>query len=98
MFQHLGTGVLDNAFQGYNACIFAYGQTGSGKTYSMMGTDSEPGLIPRLCTELFDRVAERKSDAVSHKVGFRPALLICHDRDHATQHVPALHPPPLPPP
>eukprot|EP01065_Artemidia_motanka_P024858 TRINITY_DN2978_c0_g1_i2.p1 TRINITY_DN2978_c0_g1~~TRINITY_DN2978_c0_g1_i2.p1 ORF type:complete len:924 (+),score=332.63 TRINITY_DN2978_c0_g1_i2:332-3103(+) len=29
--------VLDNAFEGYNTCLFTYGQTGSGKTYSMMG-------------------------------------------------------------
>ena len=36
VFQALGSDVLDNAFQGYNACIFAYGQTGSGKTYTMM--------------------------------------------------------------
>ncbi len=28
VFHSLGTGVLDNIFQGYNACIFAYGQTG----------------------------------------------------------------------
>ncbi|XP_042169474.1 kinesin-like protein KIF13A [Oncorhynchus tshawytscha] len=28
VFQCLGEGILENAFQGYNACIFAYGQTG----------------------------------------------------------------------
>ena len=28
VFQCLGHDILDNAFQGYNACIFAYGQTG----------------------------------------------------------------------
>ena len=28
VFQCLGSDILDNAFQGYNACIFAYGQTG----------------------------------------------------------------------
>lgn len=32
--------LLDNAFDGYNACLFAYGQTGSGKSYSMMGIDN----------------------------------------------------------
>lgn len=37
LFEDLGTPLLDNAFQGYNNCIFAYGQTGSGKSYSMMG-------------------------------------------------------------
>ncbi|PIO72920.1 kinesin motor domain protein [Teladorsagia circumcincta] len=51
VFNSLGSGVLENAFAGYNACIFAYGQTGSGKSYSMMGTSDQPGIIPRLCNE-----------------------------------------------
>eukprot|EP01147_Barroeca_monosierra_P002043 gene2043-5113_t len=56
VYQNLGTGVLENAFKGYNACIFAYGQTGSGKSYTMMGADSDQGLIPRLCTRLFESI------------------------------------------
>lgn len=28
VFNSVGRDILDNAFQGYNACIFAYGQTG----------------------------------------------------------------------
>ncbi len=28
VFNKIGKDLLDNAFQGYNACIFAYGQTG----------------------------------------------------------------------
>lgn len=40
LFDDLGVPLLDNAFQGYNNCIFAYGQTGSGKSYSMMGYGS----------------------------------------------------------
>uniref|UniRef100_A0A8B9QT76 Kinesin family member 13B n=1 Tax=Anas platyrhynchos TaxID=8839 RepID=A0A8B9QT76_ANAPL len=38
VFKCLGENILQNAFEGYNACIFAYGQTGSGKSYTMMGT------------------------------------------------------------
>ena len=36
LFEDLGQPLLDNAFAGYNNCIFAYGQTGSGKSYSMV--------------------------------------------------------------
>ena len=57
VFAAVGEDILDNAFKGYNACIFAYGQTGSGKSYSMMGAGDEPGIIPRLCVSLFERVA-----------------------------------------
>ncbi|XP_062415468.1 kinesin-like protein KIF13B isoform X2 [Pungitius pungitius] len=55
VFQCLGESLLDNAFLGYNACIFAYGQTGSGKSYTMMGSSEQPGLIPRLSSSLFSR-------------------------------------------
>jgi hypothetical protein len=30
VFEDLGRGVLNNAFEGYNATLFAYGQTGAG--------------------------------------------------------------------
>lgn len=28
VFNDLGRGVLDNAWNGFNSCLFAYGQTG----------------------------------------------------------------------
>ena len=56
VYQELGVPVLESSFQGYNACIFAYGQTGSGKSYTMMGSASNKGLIPRLCDGIFERM------------------------------------------
>ncbi|KAF2172520.1 hypothetical protein M409DRAFT_17753 [Zasmidium cellare ATCC 36951] len=56
VFTDLGKPLLDNAFQGYNNCIFAYGQTGSGKSYSMMGYGKEEGVIPRICRDMFERI------------------------------------------
>uniref|UniRef100_A0A3P8NPY5 Kinesin motor domain-containing protein n=1 Tax=Astatotilapia calliptera TaxID=8154 RepID=A0A3P8NPY5_ASTCA len=68
VFKCLGEGILENAFQGYNACIFAYGQTGSGKSFSMMGNGEQPGLIPRLCCSLFERVHRETNEGHSFKV------------------------------
>uniref|UniRef100_A0A673MXY7 Kinesin-like protein KIF13B n=1 Tax=Sinocyclocheilus rhinocerous TaxID=307959 RepID=A0A673MXY7_9TELE len=62
VFQCLGESLLHNAFQGYNACIFAYGQTGSGKSYTMMGSVDQPGLIPRLCSSLFERTVQHQRE------------------------------------
>jgi kinesin family protein 18/19 len=42
-------GVLD----GYNATVFAYGQTGSGKTHTMIGSESDPGIMVRVMEDLF---------------------------------------------
>ncbi|WPG97258.1 kinesin-like protein [Acrodontium crateriforme] len=62
LFTDLGKPLLDNAFQGYNNCIFAYGQTGSGKSYSMMGYGPEEGVIPRICRDMFDRIDTKQQD------------------------------------
>ncbi|XP_022621374.1 kinesin-like protein KIF13A [Seriola dumerili] len=69
VFKCLGEGILENAFQGYNACIFAImRQTGSGKSFSMMGNGEQPGLIPRLCCSLFERVHREENEAHTFKV------------------------------
>ncbi|KAM9409082.1 kinesin-like protein KIF13B [Pholidichthys leucotaenia] len=68
VFQCLGESLLHNAFQGYNACIFAYGQTGSGKSYTMMGSADQPGLIPRLCSALFERTQTEQREGESFTV------------------------------
>ena len=62
LFADLGSPLLDNAFQGYNNCIFAYGQTGSGKSYSMMGYGEQAGVIPRICRDMFERITEIQKD------------------------------------
>ncbi|KAM5514289.1 PUL domain-containing protein (kinesin motor domain-containing protein) [Fusarium oxysporum f. sp. phaseoli] len=56
VYNSLGEDFLDHNFEGYHTCIFAYGQTGSGKSYTMMGTPDQPGLIPRTCEDLFERI------------------------------------------
>lgn len=56
VYETLGESLLDNAFDGYNACVFAYGYTGSGKSYSMVGTSANKGLMPLLCQNLFARI------------------------------------------
>ncbi|KAL2152556.1 hypothetical protein VTH82DRAFT_5740 [Thermothelomyces myriococcoides] len=62
LFNDLGKPLLDNAFQGYNNCIFAYGQTGSGKSYSMMGYGKDAGIIPNICQDMFRRIGEMQKD------------------------------------
>jgi hypothetical protein len=54
-----GAPILQASWAGFNGCVFAYGQTNSGKTYTMMGTKRDPGLIPRLCRQLFERLEDQ---------------------------------------
>ncbi|SCU95077.1 LADA_0G13300g1_1 [Lachancea dasiensis] len=53
IYEQLAREYLLHALDGYNTCIFAYGQTGSGKSHTMSGSAEYPGIIPRLCQELF---------------------------------------------
>ncbi|KAI9179346.1 Kinesin-like protein kip2 [Blastocladiella emersonii ATCC 22665] len=45
-----------STMEGFNGTVFAYGQTSSGKTYTMMGTDSEPGVIPQAVHDVFQYI------------------------------------------
>lgn len=68
VYNCLGEEFLDHNFEGYHTCIFAYGQTGSGKSYTMMGTPDAPGLIPRTCEDLFQRIESSSSANLSYSV------------------------------
>ncbi|KAI1377238.1 P-loop containing nucleoside triphosphate hydrolase protein [Hypoxylon crocopeplum] len=70
VYNSLGEEFLDHNFEGYHTCIFAYGQTGSGKSYTMMGTPDQPGLIPRTCEDLFQRIeaAQNENPNISYHV------------------------------
>lgn len=68
VFNELGKEVLDNAWEGYHACLFAYGQTGSGKSYSMVGYGKNRGIVPTACEEIFRRIAENKEADKSFEV------------------------------
>ena len=60
----VGVKVLQNAWEGKNACVFAYGQTGSGKTNTMTG--EKGGLVRYIVGGLWEgieKVAERSLDA-----------------------------------
>ncbi|GME28749.1 kinesin family protein [Neofusicoccum parvum] len=68
VYSSFGEEFLDHNFEGYHTCIFAYGQTGSGKSYTMMGTPEQPGLIPRTCEALFDRINNEPSPNTTYSV------------------------------
>ncbi|XP_013380933.1 kinesin-like protein KIF19 isoform X2 [Lingula anatina] len=54
--------LIDNVISGYNATVFAYGATGAGKTYTMLGTDTEPGIMYRTLSDLFSAMEKTRSD------------------------------------
>ena len=62
------TQIFTNALKGYDATLFAYGQSGSGKSYSVVGSDSNPGIVPRFVDELFAWIAENETSDTKYEV------------------------------
>mmetsp|Transcript_23971 Transcript_23971/g.53982 ORF Transcript_23971/g.53982 Transcript_23971/m.53982 type:complete len:1025 (+) Transcript_23971:51-3125(+) len=56
LMNELGKGILASATDGFNNCLFAYGQTGSGKTHSVLGSDEDKGLLPRILQGMFEHI------------------------------------------
>eukprot|EP01059_Diplonema_ambulator_P006450 TRINITY_DN16152_c0_g1_i1.p1 TRINITY_DN16152_c0_g1~~TRINITY_DN16152_c0_g1_i1.p1 ORF type:complete len:1050 (+),score=478.38 TRINITY_DN16152_c0_g1_i1:200-3349(+) len=75
VYDYTGVPAIKHAFTGFNTCIFAYGQTGSGKTHSMLGTNEDPGIAPRLINQLFDRIQELKDKGEKTKFEVRVCFL-----------------------
>lgn len=68
VYQQLGEDVLNNAWEGYNCCLFAYGQTGSGKSYSMMGYGVNKGIVPISGEEIFVRINRNTNPNLVYEV------------------------------
>lgn len=47
---------------GSNGLLFAYGMTNAGKTFTINGTDTQPGLIPRVLHTIFSEVQRARAD------------------------------------
>lgn len=80
VFKNMVLPLVQNAFEGYNVCLFAYGQTGSGKSYSMMGQESIQinassfdeaiGIIPRFCQEIFARISNNMNIKTTIEISY----------------------------
>lgn len=56
---------------GYNCACFAYGATGAGKTFTMVGTESAPGVMVLTLQELFGAMkANEEEKKYSVKISY----------------------------
>ena len=54
IFEYEVKPLICQVMRGFNATIFAYGATGSGKTHTVIGTESDPGIILRTVRALLE--------------------------------------------
>ena len=57
LFEHIGLSLVQDLLVGKNGLLFTYGVTGSGKTYSMIGNQTELGLLQRSLDTLFNSIS-----------------------------------------
>ncbi|KAI8087301.1 kinesin motor domain-containing protein [Thamnidium elegans] len=55
--------LIHDVLKGQNILIFAYGVTNSGKTFSIMGTKSNPGILPRTLDVIFNSIDDYMSES-----------------------------------
>ena len=61
-------GIVDRVLDGINCSVFAYGATGAGKTHTMLGSQSDPGVVYRTMIELFETIEQRRDQAIFNVV------------------------------
>ncbi|KAK7098935.1 kinesin-like protein KIF18A isoform X2 [Littorina saxatilis] len=58
LFEQSTKTVIEGLIGGYNCSVFAYGATGAGKTHTMLGTESQPGVIYHTMIHLYKHIKE----------------------------------------
>lgn len=74
VFEATGKIAVENAMRGFHNTLFAYGQTGSGKTHTMLGSETDEGVAPRLVRKLFETIEEEKTAKAEDRVQFTVEL------------------------
>lgn len=62
VFQHTTQALVTEVLNGYNCACFAYGATGAGKTFTMVGSESAPGVMVLTLQELFSAMKANQDE------------------------------------
>lgn len=61
VYNTIGKNAVEWVGQGYNSTIFVYGATSSGKSHTMFGTQTDVGIIPRTCQDLYAYIEQNEN-------------------------------------
>ncbi|KAL3320327.1 hypothetical protein Ciccas_000996 [Cichlidogyrus casuarinus] len=56
IFSEVVSQQIDNFLIGKNELVFTYGTTSSGKTFTLLGNETEPGIVPHSLIQIFQSV------------------------------------------
>ena len=72
IYDRVSRPLVKNVLTGNQALLFAYGMTNAGKTYTIQGTKSNPGVLPRALTEIFKAVCSKEPE--DEQVGIKVSV------------------------
>ena len=61
--------LVESFFKGTNGLLFAYGITNAGKTYTISGTKTDGGILPRIFNTLFQNINNANNKNATNKSG-----------------------------
>ncbi|RDD46621.1 Kinesin-like protein KIF23 [Trichoplax sp. H2] len=92
VFNRIALPLVENFIHGKNGLIFAYGITCSGKTFTMNGTSSDIGILPRCLDVIFNSIGSfmaPQSTFIPDKVNSFEICNIKQDRKSANEKKPS---------
>lgn len=60
LFKNTTQNLCPPLLDGFNSTVFAYGSTGAGKTFTMIGSETDPGIMTSTTSEIFKLINSRK--------------------------------------
>ena len=70
IYDIVGRSIVIRAMEGYNGTILSYGEAGSGKSFTLKGVDTDPGIITRSVTDVFQYVEQHPNYDITIKVSY----------------------------
>ena len=59
VFEEISPDLLQDFFAGHDCLLFSYGVTNSGKTHTILGTATDPGILPRCLGVIFNTIGDK---------------------------------------
>nr|XP_045606968.1 kinesin-like protein KIF20B isoform X3 [Procambarus clarkii] len=81
LFDNATLGLVKDFISGQNCLLFTYGATNSGKTYTVQGTPTDQGILPRTLDVVFNTVGEHQYQKNDLKPQYFCSIMRLDERD-----------------
>jgi kinesin family protein 23 len=91
LFKEVARPMVSNLLSGKPGLLFNYGVTSSGKTYTMTGSPTQPGFLPRSLEMIFASIHGRQTEQFQVKSDDANGFMLVDDATYMTDRVDRRH-------